>query len=92
MYLILTILQIASLKIICTDSTEIFLSKLKSAGLNYHLPKLSIFTEPYGAGGGGGGGGGGGSYDSYEHCSLTLFILFKNSVDTDQLAGFIEAI
>ena len=70
--------QIASLKI--TDSTEIFFSKLKSAGLNYHLPKLSFFTDPYGAG------------VSNKHCSLTLFILFKNSVDTDQLAGFIEAI
>ena len=31
--------QIACLKIICTDSTEILFSKLKSAGLNYHLPK-----------------------------------------------------
>ena len=48
--------QIASFKIICTDSTkiffftdftEIFLSKLGSAGLNYHLPKLGFFTDPY---------------------------------------------
>ena len=36
---------------ICTDSTEIFFSKLRSAGLNYHLPKLSFFTDPYCAGG-----------------------------------------
>ena len=43
---------------ICTDSTEIFFSKLRSAVLNYHLPKLSFFTDPYCAGGGGGGGGG----------------------------------
>ena len=32
---------------ICTDSTEIFFLKLRSAGLNYHLPKLSFFTDPY---------------------------------------------
>ena len=43
--------QIASFKINCTDSTEIFFSKLESAGLNYHLPKLSFFTDPYCAGG-----------------------------------------
>ena len=33
----------------CTDSTEIFFSKLKSAGLNYNLP--SFFTDYYFAGG-----------------------------------------
>ena len=37
---------------VCTDSTEIFLSKLRSAGLNYNLP--SLFTDSYCAGGGGG--------------------------------------
>ena len=31
--------QIASLKIICTDPTEILFSKLRAAGLNYHLPE-----------------------------------------------------
>ena len=31
-----------------TDSTEIFFSKLKSAGLNYNLP--SFFTDSYCAG------------------------------------------
>ena len=36
--------QIASFKIICTDSTEIFFSKLGSAGLNFHLPKRKFFT------------------------------------------------
>ena len=36
-------LQVANLKIICTFSTEAF-SKLRSAGLNHHLPKLSIFS------------------------------------------------
>ena len=34
---------------VCTDSTEIFFSKLRSAGLNYYLP--SFFTDPYCAGG-----------------------------------------
>ena len=38
---------------VCTDSTEIFFSKLRSAGLNYNLP--SFFTDSYCAGGGGGG-------------------------------------
>ena len=76
--------EIASFKIICTDSTEIlfsqildteiFFSKIGSAGLNYylakkHLPKLSFFTDSYCAGGGGGGGGG-----SNQHCLLTFFI------------------
>ena len=36
-----------------TDSTEIFFSKLRSAGLIYNLP--SFFTESYCGGGGGGG-------------------------------------
>ena len=36
-------LQIANLKISCTDSTEAF-SKLRFAGLNHHLPKLSVFS------------------------------------------------
>ena len=34
---------------VCTDSAEIFFSKLRSAGLNYNLP--SVFTESYCAGG-----------------------------------------
>ena len=46
----------------CTDSTEIFVSKLRSAGLNYNLP--SLFTVSYCAGGG----------VSYKHCLLTFFI------------------
>ena len=33
---------------VCTDSTEIFFSKLRSAFLNYNLP--SFFTESYCAG------------------------------------------
>ena len=33
----------------CTDSTEIFFSKLRSAGLNYNLP--SFFTDSNCAGG-----------------------------------------
>ena len=60
--------QIASFKIICTDSTKIlfsqillnlFFSKLGSVGLNYHLPKLNFFTDPYYGGG-----------VSYKHCML----------------------
>ena len=46
---------------VCTDSTEIFFSKLNSAGLNYNLP--SIFTDSYCAG------------VSNKHCLLTFFIL-----------------
>ena len=63
--------QIASFKIICTDSTKIlfsqillkyfFFSKLGSAGLNYHLSKPSFFTDPYWAG------------VSNKHCLLTFF-------------------
>ena len=34
---------------VCTDSTEIFFSKLRSAGLDYNLP--SFFTDSYCAGG-----------------------------------------
>ena len=34
--------QIASFKIICTDSTEIVFSKLRSAGFSCHLPKQSF--------------------------------------------------
>ena len=41
---------------VCTDSTEILFSKLRSAGLNYNLP--SFFTDSNCGGGGGGGGGG----------------------------------
>ena len=50
-YLILQMFQIASVKIICTDSTEILFSKLRSAGLIYHLPKRKFFTFSYCAGG-----------------------------------------
>ena len=38
---------------VCTDSTEIFFSKLRSAGLNYNLPSFLTFSY---CGGGGGGG------------------------------------
>ena len=34
---------------VCTVSTEIFFSKLRSVGLNYNLP--SLFTDSYSAGG-----------------------------------------
>ena len=35
----------------CTDSTEMFFSKLRSAGLNYNLPSFSL-TLSVGGGGG----------------------------------------
>ena len=44
---------------VCTDSTEIFFSKLRSAGLNYNL--LSFFTVSYCEG------------VSNKHCLLTFF-------------------
>ena len=46
---------------VCTDSTEIFFSNLRSAGLNFNLP--SFFTDSYCAG------------VSNKHCLLTFFIL-----------------
>ena len=45
---------------VCTDSTEIFFSKLRSAGLNYNL--LSFFADSNYAG------------VSNKHCLLTFFI------------------
>ena len=48
---------------VCTDSTEIFFSKLSSAALNYNLP--SFFTDSYCAG------------ESNKHCLLTFFIDYK---------------
>ena len=48
---------------VCTDSAEIFFSKLRSAGLNYNLP--SFLTESYCAG------------VSNKHCLFTFFILIE---------------
>ena len=48
---------------VCIDSTEIFFSKLRSAGLNYNLPSF-FFTESYCAG------------VFNKHCLLTFFIGF----------------
>ena len=45
---------------VCTESAEIFFSKLRSAGSNYNLP--SFFTDSYCAG------------VSNKHCLLTFFI------------------
>ena len=59
--------QIASFKIICTNSTEILFSKLTSAGLNYHLPKRKFFLLFLNVRGGGGG-------VSNKHCILPFFI------------------
>ena len=49
---------------VCTDSTKIFFSKLRSAGLNYNLP--SFFTDSYCVG------------VSNKHCLLTFFISSKS--------------
>ena len=47
---------------VCTDSAEIFFSKLRSAGLNYNLPSFSLNLTVQGV--------------SNKHCLLTFFILF----------------
>ena len=59
---------------VCTDSAEIFFSKLRSAGLNYNLP--SFFTESYCAG------------VSNKHCLLTFFTLILRSTINDILSKF----
>ena len=59
--------KIASLKIIYTDSTEMF-SKLRFAVFNYHLPKLSFFNDLYCVG------------VSNKHCLLTFFTSSENSI------------
>ena len=62
---------------VCTDSTENFFSKLRSAGLNYNLP--SFFTESYCGGGGG---------VSNKHCLLTFFIfilLFMAAIEQNAM-------
>ena len=53
---------------VCTDSTEIFFSKLRSAGLNYDL--LSFFTDSYCADRAG----------SNKHCLLPFFIKHNNVI------------
>ena len=45
---------------VCTDSAEIFFSKLKSAGLNYYLPSFLLNLTMRGV--------------SNKHCLLTFFI------------------
>ena len=50
---------------VCTDSTETFLSKLRSAGLNYNLP--SFFTDSYDAG------------VSNKHCFLTFSLILADN-------------
>ena len=52
---------------VCTDSTEIYFSKLRSAGLNYNLS--SFFTDSYCA------------VVSNKHCLLTFFIFFRFRVE-----------
>ena len=45
---------------VCTDSTEIFFSKLRSAGLNYKLPSFFTDSSVWGV--------------SNKHCLLAFFI------------------
>ena len=47
---------------VCTDSTEIFFSKLSSAAWNYNLPLFLMTLTVQGV--------------SNKHCLLTFFILF----------------
>ena len=54
---------------VCTDSTEIFLSKLRSPCSNYKLP--SFFTDPYC-----GGGGGGGYLISIAYCLFSFLLVY----------------
>ena len=49
--------------LVCTDSTEIFFSKLRSAGLNYSLPSFSLTLTV--------------RWISNKYCLLTLFILVE---------------
>ena len=52
----------------CTDSTEIFFSKLRYAGLNYYLPSFSLTLTVRGV--------------SNKHCLLTFFIDFEKIQQT----------
>ena len=67
----------ASFKITCTDSTEILFSKIRSAGLNYHLPKRKFFTFPYCAG------------VSNKHCLLTFFSFLIGSYSFFQVTRIV---
>ena len=49
---------------VCTDSAEIFLSKLRSAGLNYNLPSLNLTVRGV----------------SNKHCLLTFFIVSRSRI------------
>ena len=49
---------------VCIDSTEIFFSKLRSAGLNYNLPKFFLLNLTVRG-------------VSNKHCLLTFFIKNK---------------
>ena len=61
-------LQIVTLKIVCTDSTETSFIKLRSAGWNYNLQKSFFFTNPYFAG------------VSNKHWLLAFFILSDTKI------------
>ena len=51
---------------VCTDSTEIFLSKLRSSCSNYNLPSFSLTLTVRGV--------------SNKHCLLTFFIFFVEGI------------
>ena len=62
---------------VCTDSAQIFFSKLRSAGLNYNLPGFSLNLTVRGV--------------SNKHCLLTFFICFAivgSSILAVLLAGY----
>ena len=69
--------RLVFLKIIFIDSTGILFSKLRSAGVNYYLPKLSFFTAPY-------------CGVSYKHCILifSFMLSLPGSYQTDIFAWF----
>ena len=56
---------------VCTDSTEIFLSKLRSPCSNYKLPSFSLTLTVRGV--------------SNKHCLLTFFIVSSLLKKTDHL-------
>ena len=59
---------------VCTDSSEIFLSKLRTAGLNYNLQVFSMTLTVRGV--------------SNKHCLLTFFIFIRITLIT--IYGYIS--
>ena len=61
---------------VCTDSTEIFFSKLRSSCSNYNLP--SFFTDSYCA------------EVSNKHCLLTFFIILAGNENNHNILNGLE--